>query len=1727
MKNDLNAVLTNAIYMGLVALVRLASRRVDKKTRKHYVSIAKMWSEARASLEQSKTARVSDFSIVQKKETNMRKRFLKIVWDSTKRFGNKEKKRVYRWIEGTVGPLNALLNYAGARLRDLAATRYPFPTPESFQVRVYANGSKKVLSENEVEELGKDDAVKTYWRAGYRTRRKKTILLLAHPTLPEMDFVDMIRAHLVELCRQCFIHNVPRNDAHRYIRLLIHNLRPFLDWVYTNGSHGRPYFNRYSDHELRKIVTEIRTLFGKHSGREKSVTKTLDADLSKLDLGSFKERIIVLRDTIKDELELVYSEILELELAAYCEILDHIDEGNIVDRDIEKFVEQVDALRSREGTEWHRVLLSDLHHPKSLKQVIFAGDTMLDGPSSVLVVGELPVAKGKGKIDITVFIRRVVEGRTFWTPVMILEVKTKTAIGYNLYGVRSKNKKKEDYGPRLYAWKQTISEAEWKKTSRSVPIERTLKQLDAYETALRQEYEKQSFLDPTPPSSLWKGVIVLDTNQRPSEVFTAFQDLLDDIVFGVTNGLVDTSTIMSYCHNVSDSELTPRVAVILPPSEGPADLLNEMCASDSLPVDNPFEGREPDNRLLTSYVCVPSPVSYGNAAEWLSKNWHLLNHIQECIDGSPIPTKVYWLDLVGDFQDRDLTKKRFGLETLYKNGGITKRQFSLLSKILDGVDFIDLSKKTESLIKGDTSGIDMISQDIEMLIREGNSIVVVDGWTEFSEMVPYNRIQLVKELEERLLDVLPVSETNIIWVDRGTEHTKMNRHYQRKCVSPLRFDSARKGQVDEIIYNIPTPSRSFGRLQPRRDDERFIVQDTPTAARPWVSRVYVPHLVGFFSKFAGLSQRKPILSKKAKVRKDLVQMYGRLVTLSSIRTGRKDPDEEKRALTLIPSLHRFRDPDKKTPKKVGRRERSELVPSIVTHEESITTSSRLSIYPLQPPPEPHKAEEEYVTASEITREWYYHLFTSQSYGDEEEYYIVHRPPLVETGNRDEVDTYVIRIRELRRLLYSVRYLKNREKFSDKFEDCLEEIEKVCVEVLSDGQSTCDPLDALVLIVQIIRSDMNRARLWECVSPLRQGLVELLNAGNRRILQGVIGTNPDVLLLYGTNLFLAMCAVMEEVYGEISVIHAAYLFESIVEWELYQLGFKAQQEIVLSKYDFHVVYSNLVVRAKNLPGLRLPERILTMQYAGQLIWTESDGKYSAWIAFQTEKQMVTALIEDIPNELQPKWHRCVNNPRKHRKVGNLALQSKARIPLVVTKVGQHKVLWMMMDSRDDEKWTPYVLEYKTPRKNSLTIPWIKLSDPWRKEGFSNDLLIPPLHTPDVSGIIDRHLRDIVSSGKDVVEVTCDVYVDVSKREYVLDFKDTADESIVATVTYEETMNLVNDIRSILKTGEPFETPDGNLLMWDYKTGVNYCLSDLQTTNGIDEESISFLIPLVHRRSFLPGCYMFPKTCEDLLATKRGNDICLDISYHTRLGFRVELERLPDTSTLKRIERVNLNIYDIALLAECEQLIDMDAGLRHTMNVTLKDCLLDASVPDLSDYPRIDEVLEKSQDPDSYEEEEYDDSDQDYDEEDQDMDESIDYQDIEFETDDAIKDEIKVEETELLVETAQNIIDNTRMMLNMRDYDNTLKAIGRSLEILQGLEERTEEVRFAMLTALLLKDEVLGKHGQTEKDHFELIDELLEELEKVMLIEERPLHQQRSIEQAESILRPSKKTRSSEI
>ena len=66
--------------------------------------------------------------------------------------------------------------------------------------------------------------------------------------------------------------------------------------------------------------------------------------------------------------------------------------------------------------------------------------------------------------------------------------------------------------------------------------------------------------------------------------------------------------------------------------------------------------------------------------------------------------------------------------------------------------------------------------------------------------------------------------------------------------------------------------------------------------------------------------------------------------------------------------------------------------------------------------------------------------------------------------------------------------------------------------------------------------------------------------------------------------------------------------------------------------------------------------------------------------------------------------------------------------------------------------------------------------------------------------------------------------------------------------------------------------------------------------------------------------------------------------------ISLEGLGRGSTLSEFEGGHIGIYDIALLAECEQLIDVDAQTRHDVEVVVKD-FRSPRLPDLSDYDRI--------------------------------------------------------------------------------------------------------------------------------------------------------------------------------
>ena len=297
-------------------------------------------------------------------ENNIRKAYLDYCWKSTAPYGNKETKRVYDWNKGTVGPLNALFNFAGARLRDMAMTRYPFPEPDHYKLWRYRDKKVKVVPKRIVDGLkarGEFNSFKKLegfaasWKAGYPSASDTPRYFLAHPTLPSLDFVDMIRTPVFEVCRLCFIHSVPRSVAQRYINLIIHRLRPFLDYVYTKREVGEPHYNKRVWSIVGEMRREIKSLYGRNVGSRRRASK--EHRESRMD-----STVDLLRTLVNTQLE----ESVDTEETANCkDLLNKLDTGLLQDRDVEKLVERVPELTSAEGTRWHRILLSGLHHPRS------------------------------------------------------------------------------------------------------------------------------------------------------------------------------------------------------------------------------------------------------------------------------------------------------------------------------------------------------------------------------------------------------------------------------------------------------------------------------------------------------------------------------------------------------------------------------------------------------------------------------------------------------------------------------------------------------------------------------------------------------------------------------------------------------------------------------------------------------------------------------------------------------------------------------------------------------------------------------------------------------------------------------------------------------------------------------------------------------------------------------------------------------------------------------------------------------------------------------------------------------------------------------------------------------------------------------------------------------------------------------------------------------------------
>ncbi|MGY5859103.1 MAG: hypothetical protein RTU63_07025, partial [Candidatus Thorarchaeota archaeon] len=440
--------LARAYRAGLTALRDLLRERVISNLEDVFECTQKMWTEAQEKWDESKERGEPDFSHITRVERHMRANFLKMIWETTARYGNTEYKRIQNERKGKIGKMNRLLNMAGAQMRNFSVPRFPIRMPEILE----QEGRHRVY--------------------GYTGGATFPEVQVTHATLPEMDFIDMIRSHVFELCRKCYIYNVPMREAKRYVNLLIYRLSPFLEYLYTSGESGRWGFKRKrktrtgdelpdADRILRRIVREIRGLYATGIGSSRTVTDRLSAEYEPQGVSLFLDESIRLRDSEDEE--------SEKENWGYY-LRDLCDREILRDRDAHWLQAEAKNRARWYGIHLHRILGMGLPQPYNIRSVILEGDRFAEIGKDLLIVAELPLKTnlGDGRADIVIFRRHLKEkpgdrsNIVVWRPIAVFDIKSKTAFDWWIEGERRNSKR---YGnvtiPNIRLKRRRLTDDEW------------------------------------------------------------------------------------------------------------------------------------------------------------------------------------------------------------------------------------------------------------------------------------------------------------------------------------------------------------------------------------------------------------------------------------------------------------------------------------------------------------------------------------------------------------------------------------------------------------------------------------------------------------------------------------------------------------------------------------------------------------------------------------------------------------------------------------------------------------------------------------------------------------------------------------------------------------------------------------------------------------------------------------------------------------------------------------------------------------------------------------------------------------------------------------------------------------------------------------------------------------------------------------------------------------------
>jgi hypothetical protein len=417
-----------------------------------------------------------------------------------------------------------------------------------------------------------------------------------------------------------------------------------------------------------------------------------------------------------------------------------------------------------------------------------------------------------------------------------------------------------------------------------------------------------------------------------------------------------------------------------------------------------------------------------------------------------------------------------------------------------------------------------------------------------------------------------------------------------------------------------------------------------------------------------------------------------------------------------------------------------------------------------------------------------------------------------------------------------------------------------------------------------------------------------------------------------------------------------------------MGFKQRDDEGFEyRYDFQAIYSNLLWRAKQMKKRKTQHIARFPEHFGQLLWQEGSDGGNIWLLFPSLKNTIYGALLDgqIGPYLRQGWYQGVIDPKELRDVAKDAMSREGweELPLVLVDANLQKILFVRYEGEDGEEWTlAGVLEYGNPPEDKRQpVRWIRLSQPAPETLLALHGYRPSSSPSDVRQRCNRVLQEAIDWRGIVRDVSCLLTINLEKKVYRVELLEGSKPIARKETPYSD--EVIRFLKYPQKTGEYFTTKDGTYLKWDPRKDVEYDKVTIKTKDRKREfYHLSMFKPLIHRSQFYPDSYVLPPTCEDFLQTKAGEDIILRIDVdEQRKGLRfkkylrVQLDGLKQGGPISGLQYEDWGIYDVALLAECSQLVDIESNLRYDVSIDAESLVSLRLVDILSEYPRLQSAI----------------------------------------------------------------------------------------------------------------------------------------------------------------------------